>query len=138
MKRLLSLLLSLPVVCTFPLQGLWTLKGMPRPPSFQIEQDKIISSMSDGRVSITPKSVEFMPHNDTIMMVLQEPQVEQKPSDWYNVVKYSMFIHYFYKIQQHGMVVWVQLLDADQMQVSCSIGDEYWQSILDLTRTTNF
>lgn len=129
------LLLWLGLVQPFPLQGLWALKGVEQhQPLFQIGQDRIVSSMSKGAVSMTPTLIEFMPHNNTVMMVLQQPQVERKPSDWYNVVKYSTFIRYFHKIQKHGMVIWCQILNDNEMIISGSIGDEYWQSCCNLTR----
>ena len=121
-------------VCSFPLQGLWVAHDVAKAPLFQIDADKITTISDTGSLSMTPEVVEFMPHNGTIFLSLGQLKIEKKPSDWYNVAKYFSFLHYFKKIQEHGMLVWVETIDTDRVMISCRIGDQNWNSLFQLVR----
>ena len=120
---------------SFPLQGVWIAKNIQKQPIFHFEDHKITSkSNRNGIVSMTPKINHVIYENQTIVMSLTNLQIEKKPTDWYNVAKYYPFMQYFQKIQQHGLLLWIHVVNSNETVISCQIGHEYWNSILRLTR----
>lgn len=121
----------------FSIKGLWIANSVQPQPQFIVQENRITSSLNNGKISMIPNILEVIPHNSTLVISLKEPQIEKKPNDWYNFVKYSTFIHYYQKIQKHGLILWVHMTEIDQVNVSFCIGNEYWQSGLHLSRLTN-
>lgn len=61
---------------------------------------------------------------------LDNVQLIQRPSDWYNVVKYRSFIKIFQKIKQYGLLCQIYFLNNNHLIVEPQIGKETFKLML--------
>ena len=115
-------LLFLPIlVHPFHIYGSWI------HPSHNIRIDvgrKNCKLIRDER-TLTIETIDIKHYpNNTIMILMKNPRVLRPPPDWYNVVKYAKHIHYFRRVQKHGMSICIDWIEHDKIIIHTRIQDE--------------
>lgn len=108
----------------FPLLGIW--KPYNYPEDFTIHVDK---TSVYGNINTDPYIEMRIANCDDYIIELNNIQVLQRPSDWYNVKKYKPYIQIFKKIKQYGNRVLCNFsfLDQDILLIEPQIGEEKYQ-----------
>ena len=89
--------------------------------------DKKVVGTMDDRHSV---EMEIVKH-DTHEICLGNIQLKQKPSDWFNIIKYKDYINLFRKIKQLGIVCEYGLLDENSLEVSSKVGEQEYRILLE-------
>lgn len=91
-----------------------------------VMNEKVVGTMDDKH----SVEMEIMKQNQQ-EIVLGRIQLKQKPSDWFNIIKYKDYIALFRKIQQLGIVCKYGFLDEKNLEISSKIGEEEYQFLLE-------
>ena len=117
------------------LLGNWKIMNLPHDssPVFSVYNRYIVTNTTTSvlRMDI----IECKRHTpDNYTMKLDNLQIYKKPSDWYNIYKYSKYIFYVKKILNSGLYLNIHIIGDDSVAVDVTIGDDKSISKLTLYR----
>lgn len=92
--------------------------------TIEISNENVV--LGDDHRSIQFDIIEFT-HNK---IVLQNIQVNKKPPDWYNVIKYKKYIDLYHKVRHHGIVCQYTFYDENSVEVRSNINDTLYTFLL--------
>lgn len=105
--------------------GTWKIKDHISSPIFTINENKITSTNGAGIMRGSYKWVYDTTNANKMVIELDDIEVVQKPSDWFNFNKYYFFIKQFRLIKQLGLKLDIKFSnDETEAEVDCLIGDE--------------
>lgn len=91
-----------------------------------VMNEKIVGTMDDKH----SVEMEIMKQNQQ-EVVLGRIQLKEKPSDWFNIIKYKEYINLFRKIREFGIVCKYGFLDEKSLEISSKIGEEEYRFLLE-------
>lgn len=69
-------------------------------------------------------------YQKTHEIILDNIQLQKKPSDWFNVVKYKDYIRIYKKIKEYGITCNFSFRDEKNLEIWSKIGEEKYQFLL--------
>lgn len=91
-----------------------------------VMDEKVVGTM-DEKHSVEMEIMKQNKHE----IVLGRIKLKQKPSDWFNVIKYKEYIDIFRKIREFGIVCKYGFLDEKNLEISSKIGEEEYRFLLE-------
>lgn len=110
--------------CSFCLLGSWRPANLPEV-VIHIQEQTVIGVWDQDK-SVEMDIQKLVPNK----IELKNMRVKQRPSDWYNVMKYKSFLGMFQKIKQYGLLCQLSFLDNDNVVVEPTIGKESFKFLM--------
>lgn len=112
------------VLYAYPWLGRWVPENM-KNVVIHVKHEYVVGTIDDNQ-SVQMK-IRDVGKN---MMILDTIEIQRKPRDWMNVVKYRNHIEIFRKIKDHGIECEFHFIDENKMNVKPKIGDNTYEDFI--------